>query len=80
MIGLVIIPHLSGSVVTCSFVNLPVKAQEGETLQLFRQQVTCVIVQKMDINLLRLSVSTNFYHSVHQVYATAMIAVSTVHA
>ena len=34
-----------------SFVNLPEEAQEGETLQLFSQQVTCVIVQKIDINL-----------------------------
>ena len=36
---------------TGSFVNLPEEAQEGETLQLFCQQATCVIVQKIDINL-----------------------------
>ena len=36
---------------TGSFVNLSEEAQEGETLQLFSQQVTCVIVQKIDINL-----------------------------
>ena len=40
--------------------SLPEEPQEGEALQSLCQQVTCIIVHKIDINLLRLSMPTNF--------------------
>ena len=51
-------------VVTCIVLQiLPEEDQVGKMLQLFCQQVMCIIVRKKNINLLRLSMSTKFYHN-----------------